>query len=105
MVDDPLRPLTDPLPLHPESSRIDPARPAIQASPFPLSRDRVELSEDEHDIRAIREAIDQLPEIREDRLQRLRHLLESGTYRVLATQVADRLIQHIIADRSTQNSS
>ncbi|RMH34644.1 MAG: flagellar biosynthesis anti-sigma factor FlgM [Nitrospirae bacterium] len=102
---DSLGPITDSLSLRPESSRIDPARPVPQLSSVPPSRDRVELSEDERESRAIREAIARLPEIREDRLHHLRHLLESGAYHVHAAQVAERLIQHILRDGSRRHSS
>ena len=70
-----------------------------------MAADHVTLSDRELEARAIREAIDQLPEVRDERIQRLRQLLEQGTYRIAGTQVTERLIHEILINRPPKTQS
>lgn len=103
---DPLdSPTAQPDPLHGHAPVTPPSSPSSHHTPAPTAPiDQVELSDQELEARAIRDAIDDLPDIREDRLAYLRQLIDSGTYHVPSTQVVDRLVHDVLVNRPKKSS-
>ncbi|MCX7982218.1 MAG: flagellar biosynthesis anti-sigma factor FlgM [Syntrophales bacterium] len=56
-----------------------------------IPEDKVSISIQSRDINIAREAIKELPEIREDRVAEVKKAVESGTYRVDAEKLAENL--------------
>lgn len=73
-----------------QGSQLD--RP-VQASPGQRpTADRVELSDRARALHAAREALSQLPQIRQDRVEALKRLVVAGTYGVPGEKVAERML-------------
>lgn len=62
----------------------------------PNPQDPTHISRQTQEQQAIQRAITQLPEIREDRINRLREAIQSGEYRVHSADLADKIIQDIL---------
>ncbi|HOJ52680.1 MAG TPA: flagellar biosynthesis anti-sigma factor FlgM [Syntrophales bacterium] len=60
-------------------------------SPGLVPEDKVSISAQSRDINIARGAIENLPEIREDRVAEIKKAVESGTYQVDADKLADKL--------------
>lgn len=60
------------------------------------AEDSVTLSPLSQQLESIEEAISRLPEIRKERIERIRRALASGTYRVASEQIADRILQETV---------
>jgi negative regulator of flagellin synthesis FlgM len=60
--------------------------------------DEVVLSSEAQEIQQAVSAIKALPEVREDRVQELTPLVESGQYKVDAAKIADQMIGRALAD-------
>ena len=61
--------------------------------------DGVELSSEAQELQQAVGAIKALPGVREDRVNELTPLVESGQYKVDATKIAEQMIGRILADR------
>jgi len=66
------------------------AAPAANAGP--LQMDTVQLSGDAGAIRAAHEAIAQTPDIRADKVDNLRRMVQNGTYHVSALDIAKKML-------------
>ncbi len=81
------------------------AQNAIQAAPKGLapdsgiSSDRIKLSFSQADLDKVKEQIKKLPDLRPDRVQELSQSVRDGTYKVDPTEVADRMLGRMIADK------
>jgi len=64
---------------------------AKNASP----KDRVDISSRSKDIADIMSAINQLPDVRLDKVQQVQASIEAGTYSVDSGKVADKILQNI----------
>lgn len=55
--------------------------------------DRVRISEQGKKIAELMSAIDQLPEIREEKIREIKDAIESGTYQIVPHKIAQKLIE------------
>ncbi len=74
----------------PSGHHQDPKSRSIDASP---ETDLVQLSEQSQEFTRIRKLADGLPEIRQDRVDRLRSEIGRGTYRVSGEDIADAVVR------------
>ncbi|MGB9716296.1 MAG: flagellar biosynthesis anti-sigma factor FlgM [Thermodesulfovibrionales bacterium] len=58
-----------------------------------LSSDKVRISEQGKKIAELMSAIDQLPEIREEKIREIKDAIESGTYQIDPYKIAQKLIE------------
>jgi negative regulator of flagellin synthesis FlgM len=58
-------------------------------------KDRVDISSRSKEIADILSAVNQLPEVRTDKVQEIQKSVESGTYTVDANKVADKILKSI----------
>jgi len=65
--------------------------PVKNASP----KDRVDISNRSKEIADILSAINQLPDIRTDKVQEIQKSVEGGTYSVDSSKVADKILKNI----------
>lgn len=75
-----------------EARRDDPITTGGAATPGGIS-DTVELSDRAKEVQAAREAIDALPDVRGEKIARLKTQIQNGTYSVNARQVASGMIR------------
>jgi len=68
----------------------------INGSPAP--EERVDLSVRSKDIQKIRKAIDELPDIREERVQELKNQIEKGIYRISGEKIAEKMAGEALLD-------
>ena len=62
-------------------------------------KEKVELSARAREIQRAKKLIEQLPDIREERVARIKAQVERGTYRVSSRQVADKLLRESLIDQ------
>lgn len=60
----------------------------------------MDISVTDIDIQKIKEAIANLPDVREDRVAALKARIENGTYNVKSDEIADLIIRRALADSS-----
>ncbi|CEK18455.1 anti-sigma-28 factor, FlgM family [Chthonomonas calidirosea] len=60
----------------------------------------VEISAKAQDIQKVKQAIEQVPDVRMDRVMQLKALVESGQYHVSGEEVADLMIRRTLADNT-----
>ncbi len=63
------------------------------------SADRVVLSADSEEVRRIAEYIRKLPDVREDKVAKVQAMLREGRYRVSGREIAERMLERMLADR------
>lgn len=63
------------------------------------NNDAVVLSSEAQELQQAVSAIKSMSDVREDRVQELTPLVESGQYKVEATKIADQMIGRVLADR------
>jgi negative regulator of flagellin synthesis FlgM len=81
--------------IHPRLRGVQPSRPdpaAAGPSAGKPSGDRVELSDQARALHAAKEALSQLPEVRQDLVKDLRERVKAGTYAVPADKIAERML-------------
>lgn len=54
--------------------------------------DKLEISQKAQDFQVARQIISQAPDIREDKVNQIKKQLESGTYNISMTEVADKVV-------------
>ncbi len=69
----------------------DNAAPAKNANP----KDRVDISSRSKEIADIMSAVNQLPDVRTDKVQEIQKSVEAGTYSVDSSKVADKILKSI----------
>lgn len=60
----------------------------------------VEVSSASQEVRQITRLVDQLPDVRTDRVAALKAQIESGTYKVSGEDIADLVIRRALADNT-----
>lgn len=81
------------VPPRPRSVQGPQADPKSTPSPTAGSvGDRVELSDRARKLQVAREALSQLPEVRQEKVQALKQLVKSGAYEVPGEKVAERML-------------
>ncbi len=86
-------------------SKAMPPRPPVSkiTSGVPHNTDPVELSPENTEYQLILKRIDQAPDIRTDRLEKIRQELEAGSYHIDSEVVADRLIRESLINNLATN--
>jgi len=89
------------------TSNSTPSRqnPSESISSSPRDTDAVELSPENTEYQQILTWINQEPDIRHNRVERLRQVLESGTYHIDSDSVAHRLLRDSLMDNLTASQS
>lgn len=86
-----------------QHKEVQPANPSPQQTAGSFTdlspNDSVEFSREVHEQRGIQEALRALPETRQDRLNRIKAAIDSGTYSVSTQDVADKLIKETILNQ------
>ncbi|HHX28180.1 MAG: flagellar biosynthesis anti-sigma factor FlgM [Bacillota bacterium] len=75
------------------SSKVASARGASAA------KDKVVLSASQDDQNRVREILKDIPDIRLEKVEALKKQIEAGTYKVEASEVADKMLGRLLADR------
>ena len=75
------------------SSKVASARGASAA------KDKVVLSASQDDQNRVREILKDVPDIRLEKVEALKKQIEAGTYKVEASEVADKMLGRLLADR------
>jgi len=74
----------------------DAAGKSVPAAPTgPSSGDTVELSGTSREVAVLVAAINQLPEIREQKVQEVKQAVDNGTYKVDPQKVAEKILKEI----------
>ena|ERR1051326_2162634 len=60
----------------------------------------VEISTSAQEIQQVKRMVNQLPDVREDRVRALKAQVESGTYHVSGEDIADLIIRRALADNT-----
>ncbi|MBF0343039.1 MAG: flagellar biosynthesis anti-sigma factor FlgM [Nitrospirae bacterium] len=60
-----------------------------------ITSDKVNLSPRARDFEELKKAIDQLPEVREDKIKVLKESIENGTYSIDSKAIAAKMLQEI----------
>jgi negative regulator of flagellin synthesis FlgM len=63
-----------------------------------VPEEKVNLSTTAKDVQNLKNAISNLPDVREDKVQALKDQIEKGTYRVDAGKVADKMVGESLID-------
>ena len=71
-------------------------RPA--ATPKPTEASSVEISDQAKDVQLVKNAVAELPDVRESQVEALKARIESGTYNVSSQDVADLIVRRTYAD-------
>ena len=58
------------------------------------------VSSKAQEVQQVKKLVNQLPEVREDRVQALKAQIESGTYHVSGEDIADLIIRRALADNT-----
>jgi flagellar biosynthesis anti-sigma factor FlgM len=64
----------------------------------PVAVERVELSAEAKDFQQIRQILDQIPDVREEKIQELKVRIESGKYKVDSEKVAAKMVGESLID-------
>jgi len=76
-----------------------PARPYAPAPARPMGKDEVVISEEARMWAMAQQAVQQAPEVRPEKVAAYRQAVDSGTYRVPASQVADSLLRTLRGEK------
>lgn len=68
------------------------SKTAKKIEPTAKASDRVEISDAAREMQIARRAIDQLPDIREDKVNEIKALMQSGKYKPSAQDVLDKIL-------------
>jgi negative regulator of flagellin synthesis FlgM len=60
--------------------------------------EKVDLSAKAKDIQKIKQIVEQTPDVRADKVQALKHQIETGNYQVDAAKVAENLVKQSLID-------
>lgn len=64
-----------------------------QEKPQAPAQDRVQLSTTKTEIERLKKAVDELPEVRTDKVEVFKQQLADGSYRVESTKVAEKILE------------
>jgi negative regulator of flagellin synthesis FlgM len=63
-----------------------------------IATERVDLSNKAKDIQKIKQVLEQTPEIREEKVQELKHQIETGNYTINPAKIADKMLGESLID-------
>lgn len=78
------------------SSRVAGSYRSSQTTTAPAST--VEVSDRAQEVRRVTKLVNELPDVRADRVQALKQQIEAGTYNVSGEQIADLIVRRAFAD-------
>lgn len=64
-----------------------------------LGSDQVSLSPESKELQAVRQAVAQAPEVREEKVAELREAIKSGTYKPTGAEIAERMLARSLAEK------
>ena len=79
-----------------DSSTSDAKKPI--AAGTAIATERVDLSSKAKDIQKIKQDLDQIPEIREEKVNELKRQIENGSYAINPGRIADRMLEESLID-------
>ncbi len=81
----------------PELQKTDYSREktAVKGEREDAFRDQVTLSERAREIRRLQIEVSKLPEVRPDRVDRVKNAIQNGTYRIRPEVVAEKLLEEV----------
>jgi negative regulator of flagellin synthesis FlgM len=68
------------------------------AKPAAVPEEKVALSNQSKDLVNIKKAVDQLPEIREEKVREIRTQIEKGAYHIQSDKIAEKMINESLID-------
>ncbi len=77
----------------PSSSKTDPAGKVHSG------KDKIALSASQDDQNRVRGIVKDIPDVRLEKVEHLKKQVEAGTYKVDASEVADKMLGRLLADR------
>ena len=80
------------------SEKASQGREARQVSGVGAQEERVTLSDQARDIQQARQALSELPEVREEKVAELKARIDNGSYRVDGDKVAEKMIGESLLD-------
>jgi negative regulator of flagellin synthesis FlgM len=82
-----------------EGSSLSSANRAPRTNDKPLeAQDQVELSESARDHRKVREILQSVPDVRQDRIESLKRSIAEGTYNIPGRDVARKMLEEMKND-------
>ena len=63
-----------------------------------IATERVDLSSKAKDIQKIKQDLDQIPEIREEKVNELKRQIENGSYAINSGRIADKMLEESLID-------
>ncbi len=64
-----------------------------------LGSDQVSLSRESKELQAVRQAVAQAPEVREEKVAELREAIKSGRYDVTGEEIAEQMLARSLVDK------
>ena len=61
-------------------------------------KEKIELSSDVKDFNQIKKVLDNIPEVREDKVQQLKKQINEGTYNVSGEKIAEKMVSESLLD-------
>ncbi|NLW22202.1 MAG: flagellar biosynthesis anti-sigma factor FlgM [Tissierellia bacterium] len=71
----------------------------VKANKGPIGKDEVELSEKAKDYQIGMKKLKEIPDIREDKVERIKKQIKSGTYNVKGQEIAEKILENILLDK------
>jgi len=68
------------------------------ASGNPIATERVDLSSEAKDFQKIKQILDQIPEVREEKVQEIKQQIANGSYSINSGMIADRMLGESLID-------
>ncbi len=87
-------------PVSREQRKASPARSKRGRSSADSHEVSADVTPTPGEIQFVRQQIDRLPDVREDRVQALKARIESGTYRIGGDEIADLIVRRALANES-----
>lgn len=75
-----------------------PRKNAAEAGGIQSNGDQITLSGGAEEMSRLTAAVNDLPDVRSEKVETIRNALESGTYSVRGEQVAEKLLKEVIVD-------
>jgi negative regulator of flagellin synthesis FlgM len=93
-----LKQVQDALRVHLQKTQVRRADEVPQTRPS-LGADQVSLSRESKELQAVRQAVAQAPEVREEKVAELREAIKSGRYNVAGEEIAEQMLARSLADK------
>lgn len=88
----------------PEAPKTEPVKGRAQGAGegIPARSDEVTLSGGARDVARLSAAAQELPDVRSEKVEALQNALESGTYAVQGSAVAEKLLREVLIDTTVR---